>query len=386
MEGSPVRQRWLWTGRTDRPLSSAGEDARGLLCILNETHAVESHVFTKRETSANAFSLETGENLCVTAKLCNLSDELFPILNSENSENSDSNVVINSVNCSDRTMFNISNVERTDHTCGTSDAPALRAGPHISDSNLISDSVNRDCVVPIISTSDDASVCSVYTSSSRLGDPAFQGDATKSDGDEKDDNCVQSFIVANSYQNTDLLMDIPDLNASSVYNSCSTLNFEKYLKQENNTITTEYLSHDITNICNVQKEIDIDTNVCFNELREADESGVNGVNLNNNAGHVNPVSSVVPSLIDLCSMHITTCCKLQVSKEFIAGCNARSIVNLSDHVLSDTELKLLQRGLTFCPTPGEPNMADEVRFRCFPLKCKIKSTFRQRPAETEGLG
>ena len=34
------------------------------------------------------------------------------------------------------------------------------------------------------------------------------------------------------------------------------------------------------------------------------------------------------------------------------------VVNLSSHKLSDDEIKVLKRGLKFCPTPGEPNFGD----------------------------
>lgn len=36
------------------------------------------------------------------------------------------------------------------------------------------------------------------------------------------------------------------------------------------------------------------------------------------------------------------------------------IVNLSSHGLNPDELSLLERGLNFCPTPGEPKMGDLV--------------------------
>ena len=38
-----------------------------------------------------------------------------------------------------------------------------------------------------------------------------------------------------------------------------------------------------------------------------------------------------------------------------------NVVNLSDRPLTDTENKILNKGLNFCPTPGEPNMGDVRR-------------------------
>ena len=38
--------------------------------------------------------------------------------------------------------------------------------------------------------------------------------------------------------------------------------------------------------------------------------------------------------------------------------NHVTVTNLSNHHLSNTELSLLEKGLSFCPTPGEPHMGD----------------------------
>ena len=34
------------------------------------------------------------------------------------------------------------------------------------------------------------------------------------------------------------------------------------------------------------------------------------------------------------------------------------VVNISDHILTDAEYKVLAKGMKFCPTPGEPNFGD----------------------------
>lgn len=38
-----------------------------------------------------------------------------------------------------------------------------------------------------------------------------------------------------------------------------------------------------------------------------------------------------------------------------------SVIKLSSKPLTNTQLQVLQRGLNFCPTPGEPKMGDLVR-------------------------
>ena len=53
-----------------------------------------------------------------------------------------------------------------------------------------------------------------------------------------------------------------------------------------------------------------------------------------------------------------------------------AVLNLSDHDLSTDELSLLERGLNFCPTPGEPHLGDLRRdLDSFHRRLKIKSFF-----------
>ena len=50
--------------------------------------------------------------------------------------------------------------------------------------------------------------------------------------------------------------------------------------------------------------------------------------------------------------------QIKPTEEFIQKSNDRSVVNLSKYRLSVPELSVLRKGLTFCPTPGEPDMGE----------------------------
>ena len=53
-----------------------------------------------------------------------------------------------------------------------------------------------------------------------------------------------------------------------------------------------------------------------------------------------------------------------------------TVVNISDHDLTESERKLLEKGLNFCPTPGEPKMGDLRRdLDSFHRNLRIKSFF-----------
>ena len=53
-----------------------------------------------------------------------------------------------------------------------------------------------------------------------------------------------------------------------------------------------------------------------------------------------------------------------------------AVLNLSTHTLTANELSLLERGLNFCPTPGEPNLGDLRRdLDDFHRRLKIKAFF-----------
>ena len=57
-------------------------------------------------------------------------------------------------------------------------------------------------------------------------------------------------------------------------------------------------------------------------------------------------------------------------------CTPASVINLSDYTLSRDELSLLERGLNFCPTPGEPHAGDLRRdLDNFHRRLKIKTFF-----------
>ena len=65
-----------------------------------------------------------------------------------------------------------------------------------------------------------------------------------------------------------------------------------------------------------------------------------------------------------------------------------NVVNLSDYQLSDSEKSVLNHGLKFCPTPGEPHMGDIRRdldrfHRSLRLKCHFGKLVE--PAQVEGL-
>ncbi len=58
--------------------------------------------------------------------------------------------------------------------------------------------------------------------------------------------------------------------------------------------------------------------------------------------------------------------------------NERSVINLSSYVLSEIERSVLQKGLKFAPTPGEPDMneiLDDLRF--FFRRMTLKAYFHE---------
>ena len=55
-----------------------------------------------------------------------------------------------------------------------------------------------------------------------------------------------------------------------------------------------------------------------------------------------------------------------------------SVINLSDVTLSEPQTMALSKGLTFCPTPKEPDMADIMsNFDKFFRKMKLKAHFHR---------
>ena len=63
----------------------------------------------------------------------------------------------------------------------------------------------------------------------------------------------------------------------------------------------------------------------------------------------------------------------------------KSVVNLSDYKLSNSEVSLLEKGLSFCPTPGEPDMGQLKRdLDTFHRNLRIKTFFDPSKGELRG--
>lgn len=61
----------------------------------------------------------------------------------------------------------------------------------------------------------------------------------------------------------------------------------------------------------------------------------------------------------------------------------QSVINFSSKPLTDTQLRILQKGLSFCPTPGEPRMGDLVRdMEYFHDNLRWDYHFRDTPSTT----
>ncbi len=62
----------------------------------------------------------------------------------------------------------------------------------------------------------------------------------------------------------------------------------------------------------------------------------------------------------------------------------RSVINLSSHVLTEIERAVLEKGLTFCPTPREPDMNQILEdLRLFFRRMRLKAYFHN-PTENNG--
>ena len=62
---------------------------------------------------------------------------------------------------------------------------------------------------------------------------------------------------------------------------------------------------------------------------------------------------------------------------------SRCVINLSDRNLTETEIDILEKGLKFCPTPGEPNMYDIHKdLRSFFRRMRLKAHFSEDPEES----
>lgn len=81
----------------------------------------------------------------------------------------------------------------------------------------------------------------------------------------------------------------------------------------------------------------------------------------NSIGHIKGSESAINEFVSKqSSSNITRQCNVQMHvKNKSCNNNSKStVVNLSNHKLSISQLSLLERGLKFCPTPGEPHMAN----------------------------
>lgn len=67
------------------------------------------------------------------------------------------------------------------------------------------------------------------------------------------------------------------------------------------------------------------------------------------------VAPVNKTIVDKCVLQLTSLL------ETVSAPTTQKVVNLSDKVLNSHELNLLEKGLKFCPTPGEPLLGDLVR-------------------------
>ena len=60
----------------------------------------------------------------------------------------------------------------------------------------------------------------------------------------------------------------------------------------------------------------------------------------------------------------------------------QSVVNLSQYKLTPTQVKVLSKGLTFCPTPNTPEISDIIDdIYDFTRKLRIKLHFRDKPQD-----
>ena len=87
-------------------------------------------------------------------------------------------------------------------------------------------------------------------------------------------------------------------------------------------------------------------------------------------------NNVIPTLYELCLSCFSRIFDRQTHRALSEKFDANSVINLSDFSLTPDHVSLLRRGLTFCPTPGEPSM-DELRrdLDTFHRKVKLKSFF-----------
>ncbi len=84
----------------------------------------------------------------------------------------------------------------------------------------------------------------------------------------------------------------------------------------------------------------------------------------------------VDSLKSLCMSLISNRVKFTLSQKMKDDLGSNNVVNLSDFVLLPRHVSLLSKGLTFCPTPGEPCMGDLRRdLDDFHRKVKLKAQF-----------
>ena len=95
------------------------------------------------------------------------------------------------------------------------------------------------------------------------------------------------------------------------------------------------------------------SNMNNNAIQSQLSGFIAGSNGHNEAEIFNPLS-----LCCLCEISVRKNISFTFTDDFLKTCRERSVVNLSSYQLSDAEMSVLQKGLTFCPTPGEPNTGD----------------------------
>ncbi len=95
-------------------------------------------------------------------------------------------------------------------------------------------------------------------------------------------------------------------------------------------------------------------------------------------------SAIVPTLTSICSSYILNNLQIEPTEEFIQKSNDRFVVNVSKHRVTGPELSVLRKGLTFCPTPGEPDMGELRRdLDRFHRNLKLKSHFSKSQNKDE---
>ena len=354
MEGSPRRPR---TWPRLRSHHSAGRGTRSILRVsaLNPNN--------KDCQSDKVAEHETGfaKSVLSVQKLSCANDAERPVFHDIRDRDSDSIHTESSV-----LTHSNSNTE-----LNTSSSSCMKnARAHVCDLNIDRDSDSKivnQCFIDHDLSSECSQIDSEAFSVSESGKCVEQDDSysmtscydnMKSETNQFSPSCqnVTCLSVTSSRQGGDAYLT--DIVASSRFNNTrNQCQYERLLKfdQESNvtSINNERMSH-CENANNSNKGI---LNYCM----------------------VVCDSTKVQSLSDMCSNYIKSSFSLHITDEFIRECKARSVVNLSNYELSEAQLSVLQKGLTFCPTPGEPDMAELKRdLDSFHRKVKLRAHFGKK--------